>query len=162
VIFGDTSLIPFHLHFALTRRQRLATELYPWLPAIAGSTGFVIGVAYLVVAASSWFLLLLLLPIVVYRGLIAFLLDLAIHARQPVEVVVDGARLGVTVQGQQRWLPLDGIFQVCRSESGTTWTVLHLEGTVLTIPAVAIAAEELAYLKSFALRAARERHADRV
>jgi hypothetical protein len=158
----DTSVLPSHLHYSLTRRQRLAVELYPWLPAIAGALGFTIGVLYLVVAVSPWFLLLLLLPVIAYRGLVVFLFDIAIQARQPVEVVVNETQLGVTIQRHQRWLPLDGIIQVFRSESGTTWTVLHLDGTVLTIPAEAIAAEPLDYLKSFALRAARERNAERV
>ena len=52
-------------------------------------------------------------------------------------------------------LPLDGIFQVFRA--GDTWTVLHLDGTVLTIPADAITAEQVDYLKSFARRSAAAR-----
>lgn len=152
-------VLPFHLRFGLTRRQRLATELYPWLPAIAGGAGFCIGAAYLVVAVSSWFLLLFLVPIIAYRGLFAFLIDIAVRARQPVEVVVEDSRFGVAVDTDQRWLSLDGIFQVFRSENGATWTVLHLNGTVLTIPAEAIASDQLDYLKSFALRAAAERRA---
>jgi len=152
-------VLPFHLRFGLTRRQRLATDLLPWLPAIAGTTGFCIGVAYLVLSVSSWFLFLLLLPVIAYRGLFAFLFDIAFRARQPVEVVVEEARFGVRLGSDQRWRTLDGIFQVCRSENGAMWTVLHLDGVVLTIPADAISIEQLDYLKSFALRAARERKA---
>ena len=151
--------LPFHLRYGLSRRQRLATELYAWLPAMAGSTGFCIGVAYLVLVVSPVFLGLFLLPVIAYRGLFVFLLDITFRARQPVEVVVDDSRLGVRIDGVDRWLALNGIFQVCRCENGNAWNVLHLDGTVLTIPANVIAVSELDYLKSFALRAARERKA---
>jgi hypothetical protein len=152
-------VVPFHLRFGLSRRQRLATELYPWLPALAGGIGFCIGAAYLVLVVSPWFLILFLVPLIAYRGLLAFLFDVAMRARQPVEFVVEDSRFGLAIDNEQRWLPLDGIFQVFRSESGSFWTVLHLDGTVLTIPADAIAGDQLDYLKSFALRAAAERRA---
>jgi hypothetical protein len=149
----------FQLHYSLTRRQRLAIELYPWLPAIAGTIGFLIGVLYLVLFVSVWFLFLVALPVIAYRGLFAFLLDIVVRSRQPVAVVVEDDRLGVRIDDDERSLALDGIFQVCRSEGGSTWTVLHLDGTVLTIPAEAIALDQLDYLKSIALRAARNRKA---
>jgi hypothetical protein len=148
---------PFFLRYSLTRRQRLAVELYPWLPAIAGTIGFTIGALYLVLFVSAWFSLLFFLPTIAYRGLFVFLVDVAFRSRQPVEVVVEEDRFGVRIDGDDRWHSLEGIFQVCRSETRATWTVLHLDGTVLTIPSDAIAVEQLEYLKSFALRAARER-----
>ena len=151
--------LPFHLRYSLTRRQRLAVELYPWLPAIAGTIGFAIGALYLVLFVSAWFLLLFLLPVIAYRGLLAFVFDVGFRARQPVEVVVEDTRLGILVDGNRRWLDLDGIFQVYRSETGSTWTALHLDGTVLTIPSDAIALDQLDYLKSFAHRSALERKA---
>ena len=147
----------FHLRFTLTRRQRLAVELCPWLPAIAATIGFFIGALYLILFVSVWFLLLILLPLIAYRGLFAFGFDIAFRARQQEEVMVEAERLGVLADGNWRWLDLDGIFQVCRSETGAIWTILHLDGTVLTIPADAIAGEQLDYLKSFALRALRQR-----
>lgn len=149
----------FHLRYTLNRRQRLAVELYPWLPAMAGTIGFLIGALYLILFVSAWFILLVLLPVIAYRGLFAFIFDIAFRAKQPVEVIVEEERLGVLVDGNRRVLALDGIFQVCRSETGATWTILHLDGTVLTIPSDAIANEQLDYFKSFALRAARERKA---
>jgi hypothetical protein len=39
------------------------------------------------------------------------------------------------------------------------WTVLHLDGSVLTIPADAITTEQIEYLRSFARRAAAARTA---
>ena len=74
-------------------------------------------------------------------------------------MVVEDARFGVCIDTDRRWLALDGIFQVYRSENGAVWTVLHLDGTVLTIPADVIASDQLDYLKSFAMRGARERKA---
>lgn len=151
--------LSFQLRYTLSRRQRLAVELHPWLPAIAGTIGFAIGALYLVLFVSAWFLLLFLLPPIAYRGLFVFLIDIAFRSRQPVEVTVEEDRFGVRIDGDDHRHSLEGIFQVFRSDTGATWTVLHLDGTVLTIPADAIAVEQLEYLKSFALRAARERRA---
>lgn len=149
-------MTPFTLHYTLTRRQR-AGELFPWLPALAGSTGFGIGVAFLASVVSWWFLFLLALPVVYYRPLFALLFDLAFRARQPVEVSIDETELVVTAGDARRRLPLDGIIQVCRY--GGDWAVLHRDGSELTIPAGVIAADQLDFLKGFALRAFAERKA---
>lgn len=146
---------PFHLRFALSRRQRLAVELMPWLPAVAGTLGFGLGAAYLALNASRWFLLLLLLPPIMYRGLFGFVFDLVVNGGRTVEVAATGDELEVRSAGVVRRLPLDGIFQVFRS--GDAWTVLHLDGSVITISANAITAEQVGYLKSFARRAAAAR-----
>jgi hypothetical protein len=148
---------PFHLNYTLTRRQRLATELPQWMPALAGGLGFCVGVAFLTVSASRWFLLLLLIPLTAYRGLFAFVFEIVFRAARPVEVIVEETRFGEVTSGKPRWHDLDGIIQVFRSEDGTTWTVLHLDGSVILIPAEAITGEQLEFLKSFALRAAAER-----
>ena len=145
-------MLPFHLQFTLSRRQRLAVELVPWLPAVAASLGFAVGAAFLAVHVSGWFLPLLALPPVMYRSLVAFAFDITVRGGRPVEVIADDAGLDVRTRGETKWLPLDGVFQVFRS--GDTWTVLHLDGSVLTIPADAITAEQVEYLKSFARRAA--------
>lgn len=148
---------PFHLTFTLTRRQRLAVELPPWLPAVAATLGFGVGAAYAGVYASPWFLLLLALPPVVYRGLFLFAFDMVFRGGRAVEVVAAAADLEVRSAGEARRLPLSGVFQVFRA--GDTWTVLHLDGTVLTIPAGAITAEQVEYLRSFARKAAAARAA---
>ena len=153
------AVLPFHLHYTLTRRQRLAAELYPWLPCLAASLGFTLGVAFLSAVVSRWFLPLLVLPPLVCRNFLAFLFELAAHPGLPVEVEVTADALGVRVDGRQRWLPLDGIIQVYPADDHAAWTVLHVNGSVLTIPAAAIAADQLDYLKGFARRAAQERKA---
>jgi hypothetical protein len=152
-------MLPFHLHYTLSRRQRLAVELHPWLPAIAGSLGFVIGAAYLSLTVTPGFLLLLLLPVVVFRGLFGFVGELVLHSARPVEVIVDDETLEVVSRGQRQSHQLTGIIQVFRSEDRSTWTVLHLDGLILTIPTPAITAEQLDYLKGFARRAAEQRRA---
>ena len=73
----------FRLHYSLSRRQRLAVELVPWLPAIAGTIGFGTGAAFLVVNVSPWFFPFLLLPVTVYRGLFAFLFDIVVRGGPP-------------------------------------------------------------------------------
>jgi hypothetical protein len=147
----------FHLRYALTRRQRLAVELPPWLPAVAATIGFGTGAAYAGVYASPWLLLLLVLPLVMYRGLFRFALDIAANRGGEIELIADGTDtdLEVRTAGGVKRLPLDGVFQVFRS--GDVWTVLHLDGTVLTVPVAAMADEHVAYLRTFVRRAAAAR-----
>ena len=146
---------PFTLRYSLTRRQRLAVELVPWVPAIAGTIGFTTGAAFLVVTVSPWCFPLLLLPPVMYRSLVAFFFDLVVNGGRPTELSVDETEMELRAGGEVRRLPLDGVFQVFRS--GEVWTVLHLDGTVLTIPAGAMTPEQADYLRSFARRLAATR-----
>ncbi len=141
---------PFLLRFTLTRRQRLSVELVPWVPAIAGTLGFGTGAAYLVVSVSPWFFPLLLLPVLVYRGLFAFALGIVANPARPVELLVGDADMEWRAGGAVSRLALDGIFQVFRADG--VWTVLHLDGSVLTIPADAITAEQIGHLRAFARR----------
>ncbi len=149
-------MVPFTLTFALTRRQRLAVELMPWLPAVAGTLGFGTGAAYLCLWASPWFAFLLLIPLVVYRGLFAFLFDLAVRGGNRVHIVVDDSHIVATTHGHKTSLPLEGIFQVYRE--GDMWSVLHLLGDVVTIPANAIDDAQIAYLRTFVRKLAAERN----
>jgi hypothetical protein len=141
---------PFQLRYSLTRRQRLRVELVPWVPAVAGTIGFGTGAAFLVVAVSPWCFPFLLLPVVMYRGLFAFAFDLVVRGGPPTELLVDDAEMELRCGREVQRLPLDGVFQVFRS--GDVWTVLHLDGTVLTIPADAITGEQVEYLRVFAHR----------
>lgn len=145
----------FNLKFTLTRRQRLTLDLLPWLPAVAATLGFSLGAAYAGLYASHWFLLLLLLPPLVYRGLFVFAFDLIANGGRAVEIHVDEFDLQIVSGSDSKMLPLDGVFQVFRSDG--TWTVLHLDGTVVTIPTNAITNDQLDYLRSFARRAAATR-----
>jgi hypothetical protein len=148
---------PFHFRYFLSRRQRFATELLPWVPAITGSLGFTIGLAYLSVEVSAWFLILLVIPVILYRSLFPVLFDLAIHSQQLVEMSVDDSHLAVKTGKKRLLLPLSGIIQVFRT--GNAWTILHFNRSVLTIPADVVTEEQIDYLKSFARNAAAERKA---
>jgi hypothetical protein len=151
---------PFQLRYTLSRRQRI-TELFPWLPAIAGTLGFSIGIAFLAKVVSPWFLLFLLLPIIFYHGLFGLLLELTFYPGKLVEVSVTPAELAIVIDGCRQSLPLEGIIQVYRAEGETAWTVLHIEGASLTVPTEAITAEQVNYLKSFAMAAKQRRDAER-
>ena len=150
-------MAPFHLRFTLSRSERLANELTPWVPAIAGTLGFTIGLTVLAADASPWFLFLLLIPLALYRGLVALLLDVLMHSRQVVEISVDASDLRLQVGEKSSVLPLGGIIQVF--PSGNSWTILHFGGEALTIPADVISEAQIEYLKSFARSAAAERKA---
>jgi hypothetical protein len=102
---------------------------------------------------------LLALPVIFYRGLIVLAFQLAFHPGKPVQVTVGEEELTVSVAGDTRHLPLEGVIQVFRAEGERDWTVLHLDGTSIILPAGSVTDEQLAYLKGFALRAARERWA---
>ncbi|MBA4190775.1 MAG: hypothetical protein C0467_22545 [Planctomycetaceae bacterium] len=149
-------MLPFHVHYSLTRRQRVG-ELLPWLPALAASIGFGIGGVYLSSAVTLWFLLLFLLPIIFYRGLLVLLIDLATRSRQPVELTVDETTLWVQFDSVRRKFALDDIFQMYRTDD--MWTLLHRDNSSLHIPVGVLTEEQLKYLKSFARRAAEERKA---
>jgi hypothetical protein len=150
--------VPFRLRYGLTRRHRLAVELTPWLPALAATLGFGFGVVYLGRVVSPAFFALLPLPVVLLPGLVRFAHDLLAHPLRPVDVLVEHDRLGVLVGGERRWLALDGVIQLYRS-GPDAWTLLHLNGSVLLIPADAITRGQVEFLQGFALRAARERWA---
>ncbi|HEV3440505.1 MAG TPA: hypothetical protein VG122_24330 [Gemmata sp.] len=150
-------MVPFHLRYTLSRRQRFAAELLPWVPVIAGSLGFTIGVAVLAVDVSLKFLALLLIPLAFYPRLLVVLFDLTIHSGQAVEVFVDDSKLEMKVGQKHLSLPLDGIIQVFRADNA--WTVLHFSGAALSIPADVITDEQIEYLKTFARIAAAERKA---
>lgn len=150
--------VPFTLRYDLTRRHRLAVELPPWLPCLGATVGFGCGAVILGRTVSPVFLAMLVLPAVLYRGFFAFLYELVARPVRPVDVVVEADRLGVLVGGVRRWLSLDGVIQVYKSAPGA-YTLLHLNGSVLLIPAAAITHGQVEFLQGFALRAARERWA---
>ena len=150
--------LPFRVCYTPTRRQRLAALLDGWPPCLAACLGFTLGVTFLSLVVSRWFAPLLVLPVVVTRRFFAGLVGVLRRPPGVVEVVVGAAELAVSAGGEPVRLPLDGVIQVARSGEGA-WAVYHLSGTVLTIPAGAITAEQLDYLKAAALRsAARRRH----
>ncbi|MFO0798930.1 MAG: hypothetical protein U0804_15795 [Gemmataceae bacterium] len=152
-------MVPFRLQYEVGRRDRLAVESTPHLPACAAALGFSSGIVYLAAAVSPWFLLLLVWPTFTSRKFFALLLELIRVPRRPVDVLVEADRLGLLSGGERVWLYLDGVIQMYRTEGGRTWTMLHVNGSVLTIPRDAITAEQVEFLQGFALAAWRRRRA---
>lgn len=150
-------MVPFRLQYTLGRRDRFAVEATPHLPALAAAFGFTAGILYLALAATPWFLVLLAWPAFACRKLLAFLFELVVVPARPVDVLVEADRMGLLVGGDRVWLFLDGVIQVYRTDSGRAWTLLHLNGSVLTIPTEAITAEQIGFLQTFALEAWRRR-----
>jgi hypothetical protein len=150
-------VVPFRLQYALGRRDRFAVEFTPHLPAAAAALGFTLGILYLAVAVSPWFVVLLAWPAFTTRRLFAFLFELLAVPARPVDLLVEADRMGLLVGNERVWLYLDGVIQLYRSDGGRTWTLLHLNGSVLLIPANAITAEQVAFLQGFALNAWRQR-----
>lgn len=147
--------VPFHLRYDLPRSRRVAALADGWQPCLAACLGFTLGMLFLGAVVSPWFFALLVFPVIVSRRFFAGLLRILLHPHHPVEVDVADGELTLTSDAERLQLPLEGIVQVFRD--GGVWTVLHLDGTALAIPADAIAAEQVDYLKSFARRAAAER-----
>ena len=152
-------MVPFHLRYTVNRRQRLAVELPPWLPCLAASLSFTVAVTYLSAIVHPAFCFLLPLPFILCRGFFVFLLELLAYSTRPVDVIFEADRFGVLVDSERYWLSLGGVFQVYRNESRTAWILLHLNGSILTIPNHVITTEQLDFLKGFALRAAAARKA---
>jgi hypothetical protein len=147
--------VPFHVHYELTRRQRLAAQLESWSPCLAACLGFTLGVAFLGSVVDRRFLLLLPLPVIVTRKFFAWLVTLAHTPTCPVDVTVETTGLGVRVGDDFTRLPLDGLIQVCKADGG--WQVIHANGTVLTVPAAAITDGQLDFLKAVARQSAERR-----
>lgn len=150
-------MVPFQLQYALGRRDRFAVEFTPHLPAAAAALGFTTGILYLAAVVSPWFAVLLGWPAYTSRNLIRFLVELLVVPARQVDVVVEANRMGLLVGTERVWLYLDGLIQVYRTDGGRTWTLLHLNGSVLLIPVGVITAEQVDFLQGFALTAWRRR-----
>lgn len=148
---------PFCIQYELTRRPRLAAYLHVWGPCLAPCFGFTLGIAFLSLVMTPWFLVLLAVPVGLGRWYLPGLLDIALHPTEPVELAVDAEAMTVVSRRTQLRLPLDGIVQVFRA--GDLWTLLHANAPPLHIPVGAITVEQADYLKGFALRAAAARRA---
>jgi hypothetical protein len=148
---------PFRLRYTLGRGDRFAVEFPPHLPACGAALGFTTGIAYLGAFVSPWFLALLVFPAYICRRPAVLLVELLALPEKPTDVLVEAARIGLLVGEKRVWHDLDGVIQVYRSDGWRTWTLLHLDGFVLTIPSTAIEPHQLDFLKAFALRAWRAR-----
>src|SRR5258708_1811745 len=147
-------MVPFHLHYSLSRGQRLRPPLLPWAPCLGASLGYTLGIVFLAKVVSIWFLPLLILPAIYCRQFFALALGILVHQVESVDLFADDSHLELRAGGVSVRFALAGIVQVYKSE-GETWTVLNRDNTAITIPAAAISEEQLRYLKSFVRRDAR-------
>jgi hypothetical protein len=145
-------VVPFHLHYDLTRRERLAAQLESWAPCLAACVGFSAGVSFLGAVVSPWFFALLVFPAAVSRRFVVWLVGLAAHPACPVDLDVGETEIRLRVGAECASLPLAGLVQVCRGDGGK-WTLIHADGTVLNVPAAALAPDQLDFLKAAARRA---------
>jgi hypothetical protein len=157
VSVAEAVVPPFRIQYELTRRPRLAAYLHVWGPCLAPCLGFTLGIAFLSLVMTPWFLALLAVPAGLGWWYLPGLLDIARHPTEPVELAVDAGAMTVVSRRTRLRLPLDGIVQVFRA--GDFWTALHANAAPLHIPAGAITDEQADYLKGFALRAAAARRA---
>src|SRR5262245_21036094 len=109
-------MVPFHLRYTLTRRQRLAPHLMPWLPCLGAAVGFTLGMAFLSAVVSAWFLPLLALPVVVCRRFFALLYDVAFRPPPTVELAVHAGEMEVAAGSDRGRLPLVARVQVFRDD----------------------------------------------
>src|SRR5437763_1832152 len=108
-------VVPFHIRYELTRRPRLAAYLNVWGPCLAPCLGFTLGIGFLSLVMTPWFLPLLVVPVGLGRWYLPGLLDVVLHPTEPVELAADADSLTVTSRRTTRRLPLDGIIQVFRA-----------------------------------------------
>jgi hypothetical protein len=151
------AVVPFTIHYELGRRERLWPFLHPWLPCLAPCLGFSIGVVVLAFEVSPWFLPSLALPLFISRNFLRGAARILRRRVEPVDVTVGADAIERAAGGERVRLPLAGVIQVYRD--GDRWDVLHEDGTELSIPAAALTAQQLDFLKDVALRAAAARRA---
>ena len=63
------------------------------------------------------------------------------------DVVVEADRMGVLVDNQRVWLPLDSIRYITDT-AHEAWTFFHYIGAVINIPCDSITGEQIEYLSS--------------
>jgi hypothetical protein len=150
----------FHLRYSLSRGQRLAVLLRMWgmWSALLCTTVVTFFVVRAIVGLCMWapadfavfgllaaFFLFLLRPLFV--GLADVLLIRARMMDMTVEEAENGTKAAGVLLGRERWyLFLDGITAIRQDRKGI-WTIRHVNGTILHVPASAISPEQLDCLR---------------
>lgn len=150
------SLIPFHLHYTLSRSQRLVPLLRFWGPAYSPFVVVLFAFFSIRAMASVWtrewagvvvFGGLALGVLLLCRGLFIGLLDVVRVPVRSMDVVFEENAAGILCGAERWYLFLDGITDL-RKHRDDTWTIQHWNGSVLHIAAEAITEEQLAYIRS--------------
>jgi hypothetical protein len=137
---------PFHLQYALDRRQRLLPHLVIWTPYLSGFLAAFVAVLY---ASFNWSprLLFGLLPILwMTKGFFIGLANIVREPRQEIDILIENGALGYLAGGKRSWVPLDGVEKV-EKICPDVWTLAHHNGTVVNIPAGTVTDAQIGYLR---------------
>ena len=144
--------LPFHLHYELSRWQRLVPHLHIWAIYLPVLGGILLGCVYLALHGSpGWALLAALFWLWMSRGLFFGLVHVIRQPVQAMDIEVQENALGFGDGTEKWWIFLDGIIRIDQLHEGL-WTIQHYNGTVLHIPVGAITPEQLQHIRSMAER----------
>jgi hypothetical protein len=150
------SEIPFHLHYTLSRGQRIVPHLRVWgttsaLLILSLFTFFVfaavLNLSQSRVRDGIGFLVFASLVFIVARGLFIGIIDILTTRMREVDVLVEENAAGVLLRGQRWWLFLDGFVEI-RKYRRDIWTLRHHNGSVLNIPTTQISEDQLSHIKA--------------
>lgn len=141
--------IPFHLQYELNRRQRLIPHMRIWITYGPSVLIFLVGSLFVVLAVKWWLFPLFLVALWFSRGFLVGLIDVVIHPKQSMDIVVEENAIGFLSGGERWFIRLDCILRIDRF-CEDTWTIYHDNGTVINILAVAIADDQVQHIKDAA------------
>ena len=138
-----------HLQYDLTRRQRWDSHVGGWLPALPKYllvAGTMVALTWLASHRSPWFLLFLLGPLWVLRGLIAGFVQIAFVPVKHMDLVFEEDRLGFMVGAERWWVHLDSIVRIERFRDDL-WTFVAYHGEAFDVPVNLVSEETLAHVR---------------
>lgn len=138
-----------HLHYDLTRRQRWDTHVAAWLPALPKYllvAGVMAALTWLASYRSPWFLLFLLAPLWVLRGLIAGIVHVAWVPVRHEDIIINEDALGFMAGGQRCWVHLDSLVQIERFRDDL-WSFRCYHGESFDVPVTLLSDETLAHVR---------------
>ena len=139
-----------HLKYELSRRQRWDTYVRGWLPALPKYllvAGTMVALTWLASHRSPWFLLFLLGPIWVLRGLIGGVVQVALIPTQRMDILIDEDKLGFMAGSERWWVHLDSIVRIERLRDDL-WTFVAYHGEAFDVPVSLVTEETLAHVRS--------------
>jgi len=142
-----TASLPFHLRYELNRRQRLVPHLLVSLRYIPGLVLMVGGSVYLTVAVSRWCFPVVIVALWFTRRFFAGLICAIAIPVVSMDVVVEPDRMGLLVNNNRVWLPLDSNLYIANTAQNV-WTICFPSGAVINIPCDSITGEQIEYLSS--------------
>lgn len=138
-----------HLQYELSRRQRWDTHVRGWLPALPQYlfvAGLMAGLTWLASHRSPWFLLFLLAPLWVLRGLIAGFVEIALVPMRKMDILIEEDVLGFMVGAQRWWVHLDSIVRIERYRA-ELWSFICYHGELFDVPVALVSEETLAHIR---------------